>query len=540
MAITKESAEFLRTEGFKNPIFFLKMFLADWFPGRVPWVHRGIAAIYSRQCAFLQEFDEEYTQADLGKIVRHFVWTDKKTQETTPLFRFNAAGKLVMEVGLHTLIMLPRGFSKTTLLMGLETWAVCYQETDFDLLVSATQGHADGFLAAVAGQIETNVLIKDCFGSLKPAQRGGVKWSASGGEINTITGVSLRSKGAGAQIRGQNINGKRPKRIVIDDLEDRETVSTEDQRAKLKQWYFTDLKYALPRLVKDASMLVLGTLLHREALTTVLMADPLYNVVVFGALDPDGDPLWEEAMSLEEVEAERAAMAGVGLLSQFYLELFNEIRGNTQDSIREEHIRVEARNPSEAVLLAIALDPAISKKTKADFASIAVVGMMPGGTIHLFDIWMKKGASPRELVNEYFALRIKWGLSASSKHGVESNAYQAALVHLLQEEMFRKSAESGAAQYFEVIPITHNTDKILRIKGVLHPRYISGYITHQMAFGEYLTQLLDFPNGKLDGPDSVAMAITLLDGAAAIAGGDTVGEDSYEPLHKLIGNYRRY
>lgn len=531
----------LRREGFKNPVFFLKTFLADWFPGRMPWVHRGIAAIFTKQCQFLLEFDGEYGEKELDKIVRHFVYTDQVSGEHIPIFKYNSSGPtLQMEIGLHTLIMLPRGFSKTTLTMGLMVWAICYQETDFDLLVSATQGHANGSLASIAGQLENNVLIRQAFGELRPPQRSGVKWSESSGELTTTTGVSLRSKGAGSQIRGQNINSKRPKRIVVDDLEDRETVATPEQRQKLKEWYFSDLKYALPRLVKDASMLVLGTLLHREALTVVLSKDPQYNVIKFGAIDPDGDPLWQEAMSLEEYEAERASMASKGLLAQFYLELANEIRGDDSDSIRAEHITVLPRDPREAALKAIVVDPAISKKKNADFASIAVVGMFPGGQLHVFDVWMKRGANPREIVDKYFELRLQWGLEATDRHGVESIAYQAALIHLLQEEMFRKSAQSGVRQYFTIKPITHSSDKVLRIRGVLFPRYLSGYITHQRAFGEYTVQLLDFPNGKVDGPDSVAMAVSLLDDAAGIAGGSAVEADAYEPLSKVLGNYRRF
>lgn len=538
MKLDKVLLDKYRVKGFRNPAFFLKTFMADWFPGRMPWVHRGIAAIVTKQCAFLQEFDDEYTQKDLDKIIRHFEWKDSEGNEHRT---FKLVGdKLTMEVGLHTLIMLPRGFSKTTLLMGLECWAVCYQETDFDMIVSATQSHADSFLSSVAGQIENNSLILQCFGKLKPDQRSGVKWAESSGEINTITNVSLRARGAGSQIRGQNIDGKRPKRIIVDDLEKPESVATQEQRDKLKSWYYSDLRYALPRLVKDASMLVLGTLLHREALTTVLMRDPQYNVIVFGAVDPDGDPLWEEAMSLAEVESEKGILAQAGMLSKFYLELFNVIKGDEQDSFRDEFITVAPKSPDAAVLKAIVLDPAISEKKKADFASIAVVGMMPDGLIHVYEVWMKKGANPRELIDKYFELRLVWGLDGNSKHGIESVAYQASLIHLVKEEMFRKSAQSGVNQYFEVKGITHSSDKVLRIKGVLYPRYASGYITHQRMFGEYTKQLLDFPNDKLDGPDAVAMAITLLDEAAGIAGGDSVGEDAYEPLEKLIGNYRRF
>lgn len=535
----------LRKEGYRNPVFFLKTFLADWFPGRVPWVHYGIAAIYTKRVDFLLEFNEEYGPRELDKILRHFVWKDADSGETVALFELQGSlqepENITLTLGRHTMVMLPRGFSKTTLLMGIVAWRIVYQETDFDMLVSATQSHADTSLGSIAKHIASNAMFQKAFGMLKPAQRGSVKWAESSGEITTTTGVSLKSRGAGSQIRGQNIDAKRPKMIIVDDLEDKETVATEAQRTKLKNWFFSDLKYALPRLDKESSIVVLATLLHREALTSVMMADPEYNVVVFGAIDPDGDPLWEEALSLEEFEKDKASMAAKGLLAQFYMENMNEIRNTGQDSIKEEHIVVQPRNPADAVQLAIALDPAISKRAGSDFAAIAVVGMMPEGVMHLFEIWMKHGASPRELVDKFFELRRTWGLHAHSKHGIEAQAYQASLVHTVKEEMFRKSALDGVNQYFEVTPITHNSDKELRIRGVLFPRYYSGYITHQRPFGLYNTQLLDFPNDKLDGPDAVAMGISLLDDTAVVAGGSSPQEDAYPPLDEVVGgSHLRY
>jgi hypothetical protein len=60
--------------------------------------------------------------------------------------------------------------------------------------------------------------------------------------------------------------------------------------------------------------------------------------------------------------------------------------------------------------------------------------------------------------------------------------------------------------------------------GVLQGRYASGYITHDRNFPELETALQDWPNGKMDYPDAVAMAITLLGDFA----GMSVMED--EPL----------
>jgi len=97
--------------------------------------------------------------------------------------------------------------------------------------------------------------------------------------------------------------------------------------------------------------------------------------------------------------------------------------------------------------------------------------------------------------------------------------------------MFRKK------YYFEPIPIYHSQKKILRVEGILAPRYAAGYITHARHFPEYEAQLADWPNSKLDGPDVVTMAVSLLDPHAPEASGDKdLAEDEYEPLEKILGS----
>jgi hypothetical protein len=53
-------------------------------------------------------------------------------------------------------------------------------------------------------------------------------------------------------------------------------------------------------------------------------------------------------------------------------------------------------------------------------------------------------------------------------------------------------------------------------------------------------QLLDWPNGKKDYPDALAMAISLLDPYAAQAADPEkdLADDDYEPLDKVL-NWRR-
>lgn len=156
---------------------------------------------------------------------------------------------------------------------------------------------------------------------------------------------------------------------------------------------------------------------------------------------------------------------------------------------------------------------------------------------------MEVGLSPRQQIDMYFDLHFAWNCT---RHGVEAIAYQKALVHMLKEEMFRKAKAYGPRAYFEIDEITHGkTGKVERVEGILGPLYRSGYITHERRFAEYESQLFDWPNGKKDGPDSVAMAIALLDPYASLAFDSDnpdphkLEKDQYKPLYEEVGNWRR-
>lgn len=110
--------------------------------------------------------------------------------------------------------------------------------------------------------------------------------------------------------------------------------------------------------------------------------------------------------------------------------------------------------------------------------------------------------------------------------------FSSSLIHLLREEMFRKKHYMN-----EITPITHKrNNKILRVESILHPRFANGYIEFSRVFETLEEQLEDWPNGKKDLPDALAMVISLLDPFAAQAADPEkdLSEDEYLPLEKLM------
>ena len=508
--------DLIREAGFLDPCYFLSNFLPHWFPDEIPWFHRGIISIITKKVGFLDGYKQ------LGKIIKHFV-----DQRGGPLFSV-VAGKVRLKTTPYVSVILPRGFSKTTLLNGLNIWAVLYQMEEFIVYLSETATHSEMQLENVKAEIEVNERIVAVFGALRPAQREGT-WAQ--GEAEFRNGRIIMARGRGAQIRGMNYRGRRPSLILLDDVEDQESVSTPAQLEKTRNWFFAAVEPAM-QMRRSKSIIALGTLLHSEALLAKFQNNPMFTSITLGIYDKDGDLLWPEHFGQAAIEAKKASFAAAGQLNTFYREYYSKIRNEESQPFKNRYIQYEQIPADEKVVgTAIACDPAISNKPGSACFGLAAVSMTQGGKIYVRDVFLKVGVTPREQINKYFEFYQTYRPRYA---GVESIAYQAALIHLLREEMFRRKL------YFELTPITHSMKKEERILGILQPRYAAGYVKHCGVFSEYETQLLDFPNGLVDGPDVVAMALSLLDPYAAAAADPSkdLGEDEMPPLEEELGEWR--
>jgi hypothetical protein len=79
--------------GLQSPVDFNRIFLPDWFPTKIPWLHRGMLAQITGQAQFLADFKEEryrdgtwsWTEEDLKILIREFVVLSDPTDPTSEL-----------------------------------------------------------------------------------------------------------------------------------------------------------------------------------------------------------------------------------------------------------------------------------------------------------------------------------------------------------------------------------------------------------------------------------------------------------------------
>jgi len=214
-----------------------------------------------------------------------------------------------------------------------------------------------------------------------------------------------------------------------------------------------------------------------------------------------------------ELEKKKQSYQRLGMLHVFYLEYMNQVRA-PEAQVFHDKWTIRKPEPDEIQGTAIYLDPAISEKETADAAVIVVAAMLKNGHINVLEEWRGRSLPnmPRQIVDNFFRLAMKW---KPHVHGFEGNAWQAALQHLLAEEMFRRH------YYFEPHKVTNTTRKAERIQGIVATRHSAGYLEFSNRLDETFTEMLDWNPEKReqpdDGPDALAGVISLLDPYAANA-----------------------
>lgn len=189
--------------------------------------------------------------------------------------------------GAKIAIAAPRESAKSTLWNTI--YAInnaLYAKKHYIVIVSDSYDQAVGDLAKIKEQIEDNELILQDFGGLK----GKSTWKTDA--ILTKNDVLIIAKGSGQKIRGIKHKHYRPDLLILDDIEDDESVASPDQRKKLMNWFN---KVVTKAGSTYTDIVVIGTILHYDSLLNNLLERPGYRRKKYQAVIKDSDsPLWDE------------------------------------------------------------------------------------------------------------------------------------------------------------------------------------------------------------------------------------------------------
>lgn len=409
----------------------------------------------------------------------------------------------LIDMALHyqrVAVAAPRGHAKSTVMsFAYPLWAVLTGRKKFLCIFSASHALAGSFLSSIREELEENAKIIGDFGD----QRGGPPWSSR--TLRLKDGQRLRAFGAGERFRGIKNRQHRPDLIICDDLEEDEAVESKPRREKLKAWY---LKGLVNTLDPAGSIFVIGTILHEASLLSELLENEQYERRLWKAIQDDSTALWPERWSLTALEAMRAEIGALNFEQEYQQ---NPAR---EGIFRREWIRYydPAAIKGKRLDVYMAVDPAISKTTTADYSAIVVVGVdRETGDVYVLYVFRAR-LSVLDQIAKVFEVALRY---KPLRIGIETTAYQKALKQFIDERSKRERF------YLPTEELKHDSDKVRRIM-TLSPLTEQGVLNFTEAQVDLVDELLLFPRAAHDDQsDALEMSVSL----ARRMGGD------WKPLH---------
>jgi predicted phage terminase large subunit-like protein len=182
-----------------------------------------------------------------------------------------------------------RSHAKTTMGTVIPSlYCIAFSIVPYIIICNAKQDGAADFLKTIKNEIVSNEKFREDFGDLV-----GKTWGML--DIVTANGVRVQAVGAGEAMRGRTHNGKRPKLLIIDDLEKDPDVLSPKYRDAMENWLnSTFIPLGDP---EKTHVIYLGTTLHPDSvLMRVMKNDVRFTSRRYPAIlkFPKNTHLWDE------------------------------------------------------------------------------------------------------------------------------------------------------------------------------------------------------------------------------------------------------
>lgn len=430
----------------------------------------------------------------------------RAARQGSPAFHQKIWNCLEHPANRHIGIKVFRGGAKTTLLRIFASKRVSYGLSRTILYVGKSQDHAARSVEWLLKALQFNKLWANTF-----QLRQGGKWTGS--EIEVFHGlddvpIRILAMGITGSIRGINIDDYRPDLIIGDDIIDEETAGSSIQRQKTEDLWFGALYDSLaPRSESPhAKQILLGTPIDAHDVNELCQQDPSWTSLAFSCFDENGESIWPERWSTQELMEEKQGFINRNQLSIWLREREVTLVNAESSTFRGEWLKYWEVLPDQ-MIVTMAIDPvpppsdrelAMDLREK-DQECIAVVGRYKG-MVFLLEYAVHTGHSPDWTIAEFFRLAQKWKVR---KCRVESVAYQRTLKWLLEKAMMER------AYYVQLDEPKDRRPKPQRIADGLTGVSSNGnfYVLPQHV--EFIDQYTRYPKVKHDDVlEAVAMATT--------------------------------
>ena len=326
-------------------------------------------------------------------------------------------------------------------------WAILgKQQKKFVLLLGQTQQKAQQLLDNVKHVMEPTEILR---ADLGPFQEERSQWCATALVISRF-GAKIMIASAEQSVRGLRHRQYRPDLIIVDDIEDLESVKTKEGRDKTWDWLVGDVFQAGDD--RRTKIIVVGNHLHEDSVLKRLEAHIATGNVPgayrrFPIVNENGVSLWPARYpDAESIDEKRR---GVPDEVTWHREYMLTIISTSERVVQPEWIHYYDELPlGNPRLTAFGIDLAVSEKASADCTAI-VIGYLYGqgddAKIYILPYPVNERLAFPDQVSRIKALR-EFHLQKcwDVKIYVEAVAYQQALVQLL--ESYRYDVEAVPAK----------------------------------------------------------------------------------------------
>lgn len=445
----------------------------------------------------------------------HFFFPDAMANDSPEFHR-----ELLAEfaTGQNTAAAAPRGHAKTTIGSSEVVGRIVNQESRYILIISDVYSQAKDIVDNIRAELESNDLLVWVYGDLRTEHH----WTS--GSFTTANQVRVTARGSNMKVRGLKYRHWRPDFALIDDLENDEAVMNVERREKLLKW----VKNALfPAMAKGKSQIcIVGTVLHGDSLlNNALNGDKgfagwrrrrwralneaedgtMYSLwpamfPVTDLLRMRDDPSYEKYLGpiAFAQEMQNNAIDETSRIIKSEWIYGTDDRKNTYSFTAKESYWRDSHPPdskswleTEIKQIIMAVDPAISEKTTADYFAIVVIGIDHQGHIWELDKFRDRIGDIDRQIDLAIDYGVQWKVD---KLKVESVAYQAGLARAIR----KRAAERGV--HLPVLEVKPDRDKFRR--AVIHSANFAGGLVHlredHPLFDAFVAEILNFPMAEHD------------------------------------------
>lgn len=406
-----------------------------------------------------------------------------------------------LEGKLKKLMMVPRGCFKTTLGgNAFPLWLLWHNPNLRILIDSETLSQSKSILSGIKDMIENNQMLKlicvDEEGNylLEPNKKIAGGWTDDQVILKHRNKTGLKEPSIFCTGVDNAKTGAHPDVIIMDDMVSERNVTTDVQIEKVKDHY----RYSLSLLEPGGLQVVIGTRYHMADLYNDLMELPTFEHYVRPAILEDGSLFFPSRLNHKTLEEKKKEQGSYIFSSQYMLNPIDD----SNAVFKKAWIQYYDKTPA-LIERYILIDLAISEKETADYTVVMAVGIDKDKRIYVLE-YDRGHYKPAQTINAIFSMYERHRRHNVKAVGIETVAYQKAMLYFLRDEMRRRGI------YMPLKELKADRDKMRRI-GALQPLFENGDVFIKREHKELEQELLEFPFSKHDDTaDALAYILQVL------------------------------